>query len=171
MQLTALKTIWRFSASSTTTSTTRQSKNFTPVEVKKFRTELYTAIEMAFRAEVRFGEAQAVLDPISGHYIRAGDFESADLKIQLMADGRYHVSGLALWGKGRKFGPHLGELDFIAEMSGDTIEYSSAHPMEDGRRYRAVLRFSNGHLTVTEENSAGNFGMNVYFHGEYEKAT
>jgi len=152
-------------------STTRQSKNFTPIEVKKFRAELYAAIDMAFRAEVRFGEAQGVVDPISGHYIRAGDFESADLRIQLMADGRYHISGLALWGKGRQFGPHLGELDFIAEMRADTIEYSSAHPMSEGKRYQAVLRFSEGYLTVTEENSAGNFGMNVNFLGEYEKAT
>ena len=150
-------------------STTCQSKNLTPIEVKLFRIELYAAIKLAFGAEVYFGEAPAVVDLVSGYYIRGGEYESAEIKIQRMADGRYHLSGFALWGKGRKYGPHTGQLDFIAEMNNETIEYSRAHP--NGNWYRAVLRFSDGRLAVAEENSVGMFGMNVSFRGEYEKTT
>lgn len=150
-------------------STTRQSKNFTPIEVKQFRAELHTAIQLAFGSEVTFGETQGAVDLISGHYIRAGDFESADLKIQRMADGRYHVSGSALWGKQRQYGPHTGELDFVAEVDGNTMKYSWASP--SGSKYHAVLQFSDGHLTFTETEHVGIFGLNVSFAGEYEKAT
>jgi len=151
-------------------STTRQSKNFTREEVKRFRFELHEAVRLAFAAEVSFGEARvAPTDRISGHYIRGGDFESAELKISHMADGRYHISGLALWGKDREYGPHLGDLNFVAELRDETIEYTRAHP--DGKLYRARFHFSNEGLTVSEENWAGIFGMNVNFSGDYAKAT
>jgi hypothetical protein len=150
-------------------STTRQSKNFTLIEVKRFRSELYAAIEMAFSAEVSFGDARAIPDRIPGHYIRCGGFESAELTIRALADGRYHVSGLALWGSGRKYGPNIGELDFVGELNGDTIQYSQTGP--DDRRYLASLRLADDNLTVTEENYwTGIFGMNVFFSGDYTKA-
>jgi hypothetical protein len=149
-------------------STTRQSKNFTGVEVKEFRSELHTAIKLAFSSKVRFGEVAAVVDVITGHYIRKDDSDSADLKVRRMDDGQYHVEGLALWGTKHLAGPHIGELDFIAEMRGDTIEYVWVNP--DGRDYRAVLRFSDGRLRVTEDKVMGFFGKNVSFSGEYERA-
>jgi hypothetical protein len=150
-------------------STTSQSKNFTLMEVKQFRAELYAEIDLAFRTEVRFGNAQGVVDQISGHYIREGDYESADIKVDRMADGRYHISGLALWGKGRNSGPHTGQLDFIAEMNGRKIEY--VHFNSDGQKYRAVLSFSDDGLTVTEvKRDVSIFGINVSFTGEYTKA-
>ncbi|SRR6266404_3457356 len=148
-------------------STTRQSKNFTPLEIKTFRTELHVAIELAFAAEVQFGDAS--VDLISGHYIRRRGYDSADLKVQRLPDGRYHVHGLALWGEKREQGPHLGQLDFIAEIRDGAIEYSWAYPEE--KSYHATLRFYDERLTVTEENCVGIFGMNVNFSGEYEKAT
>jgi len=150
-------------------STTRQSKNFTPLEVKEFRTELHASIRLAFSADVLFREARATSDAVSGHYIRGGDYESAELKVQRMADGRYHVLGLALWGKSREYGPNLGELDFVGELDCDTISYSWAHA--DGKLYRASLRFDESGLTVSEENSIGVYGMNVNFSGQYARAT
>jgi len=165
----ASKTTWHFCALITMTNMTVQLAKQEPhsIEVKLFRTELYAAIKLAFGAEVYFGEAPAVVDLVSGYYIRGGEYESAEIKIQRMADGRYHLSGFALWGKGRKYGPHTGQLDFVAEMNNETIEYSRAHP--NGNWYRAVLRFSDGRLAVAEENSVGMFGMNVSFSGEYER--
>jgi hypothetical protein len=151
-------------------SSTRQSKNFTPLEVKHFRAELHSAISLAFNAPILFGEAQGTVDSIPGHYIRAGEYESAELKIQSLADGRYHVTGFALWGKHREYGPNTGELDFIAELTGDTIEYRWSYP-DEGKSYHALLRFSEDGLTVTEENWVGFFGMNVNFEGRYNKAT
>jgi len=151
-------------------STTRQSKNFTPSEVLHFREELINAIDMAFSAQISFGEATAAgSDKISGHYIRGGEYESADMKIQRLPDGKYHVSGLALWGKTKEFGPNIGELDFVGDLVGNTIEYTWTHPGRDP--YRAIFNFKNGKLTVEEENWVGMFGMNVWFQGEYDKAT
>jgi len=40
-------------------SKSRQSKNFTALEILHFRKELDNALESAFAGEVRFGEAQA----------------------------------------------------------------------------------------------------------------
>lgn len=148
-------------------STTRQSKNFTPHEVKEFRSELHSAIKLAFDAVVSFGEVRSVIDFIPGHYIRDGKFESAELRIQRLTDGRYHISGLALWGTQREHGPNLGELDFIGSLKGDTIEYSWTYP--DGKEYRAWLQFAEDRLAVNEENWVGFFGMNVNFSGEYAK--
>lgn len=137
--------------------------------MRQFCSELYAAIKLAFSVEVSFGDARAIPDAIPGHYIRGGEFESAELIVKSLMDGRYHVSGLVLWGRGRKYGPHMGELDFIGELNGETIEYSRATSAE--RKYRALLRFTTDALTVTEENSVGTFGMNVFFSGEYRKAT
>lgn len=149
-------------------STTRQSKNFTIAEAKKYRSELHAAIEIAFGAEVRFGEARGVVDNVSGHYIREGEHDSADLKVRLMSDDHYHISGLALWGEGRKFGPNLGELDFIAKMIDGQINHILDNPNRNP--YRIVLDFSDGYIRVTEEPSPGFFGMNVSFAGKYKKA-
>jgi hypothetical protein len=151
-------------------SRTSQSKNLTLIEVKQYRAELYAEIKLAFGTEIRFGNAQGVVDLIPGHYIREGDYESADIKVERMKDGRYHITGLALWGKNRQtFGPHTGRLDFIGELEGQTIQY--VHFNFDGKKYRAVLSFSDDGLTVSEiKRDESMFGMNVSFKGEYKKA-
>jgi hypothetical protein len=151
-------------------SSTRQSKNFTPLEVKHFRSELQAAIQLAFGAQVQFGEVKGIVDFVPGHYIRAGEYESAELKVQRLLDGRYHVTGTALWGTHREYGPNIGDLDFIGELHGDTIEYRWPYLGED-KEYHAWLKFSEDGLTVTEENWLGIFGMNVTFTGQYDKAT
>ena len=147
---------------------TKQSKNFTIEEVKHFREELHKATQMAFSTTVAFGQAVTGQLEVAGHYIRSGNFESADLTIKRLDDGRYHISGLALWGTSRKFGPHLGELDFVAELQGDMIIHTEAF---SGRAYAAILRFSDGRLSISEENWSGMFGMNVNFSGDYDLAT
>jgi hypothetical protein len=91
-------------------SSTKQSKNFSSPEVKHIRAELYTAINLAFTSPVFFGEAKGVVDFIPGHYIRTGAYESAEIKVQRLADGRYHVTGSALWGANRKYAQILENL-------------------------------------------------------------
>lgn len=130
-------------------SSTRQSKNFTLLEVKHFRAELHTTITLAFNVPILFGEAQGAVNFIQGHYIRAREYESAELKVQGLADGRYHITGVALWGTLREYGPNIGELDFIGELVGNTIEYRWSPPDEDNE-YHALLRFSEDGLAVTE---------------------
>ncbi|HYA41732.1 MAG TPA: hypothetical protein VEF34_10535 [Syntrophobacteraceae bacterium] len=149
-------------------STTGQSKNFTITEVKKYRLELYSAVKLAFDTEVSFGKVKIMIPEISGHYIRMTQNESAELKVKRMEDGRYHFSGLALWGRNREYGPNIGELDFIGDVEDNAITYSCPHP--DGTIYRITLLFLETGMSVTEENSQGMFGMNVSFAGEYGKA-
>lgn len=151
-------------------STTRQSKNFTQIEVLQFKEELIKAIDMAFSGVVFFGEATALgADNISGHYIRDGKYESAEIKVQRLPDGKYHIDGFALWGTNRERGPNTGDLDFVAELYDNRIDYTWGHP---GREpYEASLEFENGKLIVSENNWVGMFGMNVTFQGEYQKAT
>lgn len=150
-------------------STTRQSKNLTQIEVTEFRNELHTAIRMAFDREVSFGDARVAPDMISGHYIRDGNSDSAELKIQRLSDGRYHVSGLALHGKEREYGPNLGELDFIGELEVNTLKYSASYVADE--EYRVTLTFEGDRLAVVEENYFGVYGVGVTFNGAYEKAT
>ena len=123
---------------------------------------------MAFSTIVAFGQAVAGQLEVTGHYIRSGNFESADLTINCLDDSRCHVSGTALWGTSREFGPNLGELDFVAELHGDMIIHTESF---SGRAYALVVRFSEGRLSVTEENWLGMFGMNVNFSGDYDLAT
>ena len=111
----------------------------------------------------------ASCDPIAGHYVRGGEYDSAELHVERLADGQFHVTGLALWGKKREYGPNLGELDFIAWLNGQALEFTAPH--HDGRTYRIVLSFGGAKLSIVEENWVGVYGMNVSFGGEYEKAT
>ena len=151
-------------------SSTRQSKNFMQSEVKHFRTELHVAMKMALGAPVQFGEAIGFVDFIPGHYIRVGEHESAELKIQRLSDGRYYVTGTALWGSNREYGPNIGELHFLGDLHGDSVEYRQTCVGEK-KEYRFSISFCKDRLTVKEENWTGMFGLNVYFSGQYDKAT
>jgi hypothetical protein len=151
-------------------STTRQSKNLVPAEVREFRGELHKAIAFTFGSNVTFGGASiASLDLVAGHYIRGREYDSAELTVTRLRDSRYHVTGQALWGKKRPSGPNIGELDFISTLNDNTLTYHWHHP--DREAYIARLCFASGGLTVSEENWLGMFGMNVNFSGEYGKAT
>lgn len=143
-------------------SSTRQSKNFTIGEVKAYRNELYLALDMAF------GKKGNNFDMVEGHYIRDGEYESAELKVKHLESGDYHVTGTALWGKEREYGPNIGELDFIGELINDAIEYAHVYP--DGKAWRIWLRFKDGFLEVVEDNWMGVHGMNVTFSGTYSKS-
>ena len=149
-------------------SSTKQSKNFTVEEVKQFREELHKATDMAFSKKVSFGQATAGQPDVVGHYIRSGEFDSAELTVQQLENGSFHVYGLALWGTSREHGPNIGELDFVGVLQEDMILHTEVFA---GRAYAIVLRFSDVHLTVTEENWLGLYGMNVKFAGEYDLAT
>lgn len=161
-------------------SQTRQRKNFTIKEVKNYRSELLTSLDQAFRKQVAFGEAttdanNAVndsADTVIGHYIRV-EGNSADILVSRLLDGRYHISGCALWGEGREYGPNMGFLDFVGDMKEDCIEYKywADYSDEPGPHYRADFLFSENELQINEQPfSIGMFGMNVSFKGTYKKS-
>jgi hypothetical protein len=156
-------------------STTRQSKNYTADEIKAFRTELVRALEEAFAQPVKFGEVVGAVrrnSMIDGRYIRLEDGESssAEIIISRIASrhSQYHVSGFALWGKKREYGPNIGEFDFIMELAEDRFVYSGK--VGNHGPHRMEIKIDGDVLSVSEENWLGQYGMNVHFMGTYKKS-
>lgn len=166
-------------------STTRQRKNFTLEEVKHYRDELYTAVSTAFDPIPVLGFSgttqvaqEAEVDHLTGHYILDTDFhQSAELKITRLIDGRFHVSGMALWGTDRPGGPHMGDVDFITELVENVLVYTddlnlSNNLEQEQSSYAMHINFREGGLVVTElESSKAPFGINVRFAGDYTKVS
>lgn len=152
-------------------SPTSQRKNFTILEVKAHRDELHKALKEAFSTPVAFGHVNTRPGGgLEGHYVRVGGGDSADIKLTtLPGRNRYHVSGIALHGEGRQYGPNIGELDFIGELEGDTLRFSQKR-LGDDEVHSVVLQFAEGKLSVTEENEFGMHGLGVTFNGPYERA-
>lgn len=142
-----------------------QSKGLTIDEVRRYRKELHELIDKAWTQPVIVGRLKvpAPGDP-SGRYAREGEFESAEVAVKLLASGRVHVSGFAVWGKTRHYGPNFGELEFEADLENGFVVHTE--PFLHDEVYRLEFRFNGERLTATE-NHLGPFGMNVSFAGEY----
>jgi hypothetical protein len=106
---------------------------------------------------------------LTGDWIRTSAGDSAEIRISptRLTDDRVHVSGLALWGEKRPYGPNLGELDFSANIKGRVIHHEEQHT---DHVYRITITVHGDVMTVAEENAHGTFGMNVSFAGEYRRA-
>jgi hypothetical protein len=149
-------------------SRTSQSKGITPSEVRQFRKELHEAIEHAWKESVKFGSVDFRPSAgVGGHYVRDGNFSSAELTVVPIGEDRVRVTGLALWGKGRQYGPNLGDLNFEAELSGHNINFEDRTSRDD--IYQLTLEFDENGLTAKESYVVGYFGMNVSFAGAYKK--
>jgi hypothetical protein len=150
-------------------SRTKQSKNFTIQEVIYFKNELASAITLEFSRLVSFGNTNIFSKKeISGHYIRDGEFDSAEIMIEQLPSGSFHISGFSLWGKLIEYGPYTGELDFVGSLLDGEIKYEFVK--DDNIKYKLVLNFQEESLVVSEENWIGVYGMNVTFQGEYHRA-
>jgi hypothetical protein len=157
-------------------SITSQRKNLAIGEVKAFRTELYNTINKAFSQPVHFGEMLTPPDdPYAGQYIRlGGDNDSAEIALVPLPDSyegekRYFVTGFALWGTSREYGPNMGTLEFLGELNDrNAMKYIRTN---GGENVITDLHFlDDGTLEVTEENWIGEYGMNVTFIGSYRRA-
>jgi hypothetical protein len=148
-------------------SKTSQSKGFTLREVRRFRKELYEAIDQVWKQPLSFGVAETpARDDISGHWIRESKFESAEFSIERVAAHRVRVSGFALWGTTREYGPNTGELEFQADLENGVVRFFDRSGDDE---YRLTLELVAGRLVAHEENVPGYFGMNVSFEGTYER--
>lgn len=157
-------------------SSSSQSKNFTSHEVKCFRTELINALERAFAAPSTFGvatEPAGTGTVVDGQYIRVDDisYSSAEIIISRIAGkhNEYHISGFALWGRTWSSAPNIGDFDHVMVFDHGRFDYVNSRVHNPLRPYRIVLTLSNGLLRVDEENSLGQYGLNVSFDGNYRK--
>ncbi len=158
-------------------SKTSQRKGFTIGELKAFQSELYVAVGKSFTIDGHFGFITVPpRDPYAGNYVRVGPSDSAVMTLTPMPDNiegypRYAVSGSALWGMDREFGPNMGELEFIGVVESGKIFHQFDHSFMDDPQHSIHIELSDDTMFVTEENFVGIYGMNVTFGGEYRRAT
>lgn len=146
---------------------TSQSKGLTSREVRRYRKELHEVIEQAWKQPMSIAGSE-VRSPgdISGRYIRETDYESAELEVTLLENNQVHITGVALWGTTREFGPNIGEIDFEAPLKEGRVEFTDSTL---GEEYKLEIRFENGRAFAKEQYVVGFFGMNVSFEGEYAR--
>lgn len=153
--------------------TTSQSKGLKVKEVKQYRDELYEELGQVLRQEVHFGSIEVDKnDPFAGNYTRLGTgMDSAELILTPLPDNldgfpRYFVSGLALAGSYREFGPNTGELECV-------VEYAKLDDRTVGRFYSEshsiTLRHDGDILLLHEEFDMPPYGMGVTFQGTYRR--
>jgi hypothetical protein len=148
-------------------SRTNQGKNLTPAEVRRYRVELHNVIEQVWKEPVRIGEVEVqARATVAGRYVRVGDFDSAELKVEDLGEGRVRITGLALWGKGREYGPHIGELLFETTLLNNGANF--VQKVGDAT-YSLQLQFFGDGLLAKERYVVGYFGMNVSFDGLYQR--
>lgn len=149
-------------------SRTSQSKGLTPHEIEYFRDELHKVIGRHWKQPSMVAEiADLRPDNISGHYVRESQHESAELEVSLLDENRVRVTGLALWGTTRKYGPNIGELDFEAPIERGLVQFRDQ--TWKGEEYLLELTFENERLVAGEHCSGSYFGLNVSFGGEYQR--
>ncbi|MGB9190436.1 hypothetical protein [Acinetobacter sp.] len=149
-------------------STTRQSKNFTKLEVFEFKRELYECLNEEFLKKYDFGNNKKDNPENSylGCYIRDGEYESAEINIEPISENNIQVTGLALWGKTREFGPNLGELSFTGQVIDNKIFFQESG---EENPYWIKLIFLQDTLMIEENAFTGYHGMNVTFKGTYHR--
>ena len=153
---------------------TSQRKNFQIDEVKVFREELHRDINKQFSVPGHFGRISIPpTDPYAGQYIRVNG-EGADLTLTPLPDDcegrpRYAVTGFAVWGTDREYGPNMGGLAFTGAVNDNAIEEDIYYPFRNDA-HRVKIEFDGDAIILTEENWFGIYGHNVTFAGEYRKA-
>jgi len=124
-------------------------------------------IEQVWKEPVRIGEVKVqARATVAGRYVRVGDFDSAELKVEDLGEGRVRITGLALWRKGREYGPHIGELLFETTLLNNGADF--VQKVGDAT-YSLQLQFFGDGLLAKERYVVGYFGMNVSFDGLYQR--
>jgi hypothetical protein len=155
-------------------SRSSQRKNFTAAEVKHFRLELHESINKAFVQHVHFGEISTPpVDPYAGAYIRVGA-DSAELTLTPIPDSyegraQYYVSGIALHGQKRPYGPNMGIIEFFGALQTPASITYERGALEE--KSVTTLTFGRpGQLHVIEDIKSAGYGAGVSFNGCYRRA-
>ena len=151
-------------------SRTSQSKGLTSDEVRRFRQELTTAIEHAWRQPITFGSVEAPpTDAVSGRWVHGDDVDSAEIEVERMPDNRVRVHGFALHGKTRNIGPNIGELDFEGDLIDQAVTFVDERRLDQS--YTLRLRFLGDRVIADEQGAPGYFGAGAHLAGEYHRPT
>jgi hypothetical protein len=156
-------------------SRTSQKKGLIPSEVQVFRDELYAAVGSTFSVPVHFGKVTLPeADPYSGRYARVGSpTANAELTLTPISDDlegrpRYAITGEALRGQDREWGPNIGTIAFIGTVADGSIE-ATLERWGDRPPHTIRLTFQDDGLKFEEENFHGMYGHGVTFQGNYSR--
>jgi hypothetical protein len=130
-------------------SRTSQSKGMTSDEVRRFRQELASAIDQAWRQPISIGSVEmSPPDGVSERWVHGDDFDSAEIEVMRMADNRVRVRGFALHGKTSGIGSNIGELEFEGDLIGQPPTFVSERL--PGQNYILRLRFLGDRVIADE---------------------
>ncbi len=148
-------------------SRSRQAKGITPAEVRRYRTELQTAITTDWDKPTTFTVAPVkdLRDALSGHYVLETTQSAAELQVTHLGGGVMQVSGLALWGTNRP-STHTGSIDFVGDLRENRLYFGDR---AGDKWYNLELAFDNGQVRALESPTTGYHGMNVSFDGTYKR--
>ena len=157
-------------------SKTSQRKNLTIGEVKHYRSELEQALGNAFTQKVHFGSVTTPAeDPYAGTYLRIDTgADSADIVLTPLPDNlegspRYFVTGFALWGAARPYGPNMGELAIEATMQDEGVFVGYSKLGEESIKHTITFLDSET-LQVVEGDTMVLYGMNVTLEGTFKRS-
>src|SRR5712691_10929626 len=101
-----------------------------------------------------------------GLYMRNWPGANAEIWIATGGGNTCQVTGEALWGEGREFGPNMGGLNFAARLNNRTVIHSE---ISASHSYGISLHFRRNKLKVVERNPHFRHGKNVTFRGTYRR--
>jgi len=143
-----------------------QGKGLTAGEVRLFRSELLASIETTWKDAKPFNITPLIdITNISGHYVWETEISTAELDIRAISHDEIEVSGLAFWGTDSPYGPNIGQLDFKAPLSENTVIY-----VDPSTGYEIHILFTHRGLSLEEKNLIGQFGLNVSFGGDFVRS-
>jgi uncharacterized protein YecT (DUF1311 family) len=87
----------------------------------------------------------------------------AFLTVEKVKENRYHISGDCYYGVGRKYGPNMGDLDFVASLKNGKIVYKDT---EYGDYVFILTVNKDGSFDVNEKGMSP-FGHNASFYGHF----
>ena len=89
----------------------------------------------------------------------------AYLNIKKEKNNHYHISGDCYYGVSRKYGPNMGDLDFLAPLKNGKIIYKSKEKYID---YTFILTINKDNsFDVDEKGETTPFGHNATFYGHF----
>ena len=148
-------------------SVMRQTKNYTPSELQRYKLELETYINVEWNKSMPLNDKISV-DIFSGFYSCSSYDREADLDIQYIGGNILKVSGLALYGTETKEAPHTGDLDFVVTLNGTKAVFEVEY---DNQLCGIEITFLGDRISVVDNYPFGYFGANVNFNGIYYVTT
>jgi hypothetical protein len=142
----------------------RQSKNYLPSELRAYKEELERYIASEWNKPII--SENSYIDVFSGSYHSESENSEANLQIKYVGENIVQITGMAFYGTKSEYGPNMGELDCIAQITGNKAIF--VDKVYDNT-YRLEVTFLGNRLAVEDSGAFGYFGAGANFSGVYYK--